>query len=230
MEITPKTAGKPKYPVVHVHGAGGNSYTAIGFLGNGKPSPTNVMAEAGHSAVSAELGGPQTWGNVASRNAMDLSVNKALAMPGVKPGKVFLMAASMGGLTSFNWAAYGTNKSKVAGIIAVIPVINTTDIKTNNRGGYASLVDAAYGGTYTEASYGAVHNPKTLAAAGKFSGIPMLIFYGQTDAVCVPAETVAFASLVGSSVQLVPLSSGHDTASYSAVDNQRILDFLAANG
>jgi pimeloyl-ACP methyl ester carboxylesterase len=200
----------------------------LGWLNDSKPGTPNYVARNGHNAVAADAGGPQTWGNQAAIDGAQRSYVKVQTMPGTKPGKVFLIGASMGGLTALNWAA--ANPDKVAGIVLIIPVINVNDVKINNRGGYASLVNAAHGGNYDETTQGATKNPATMKHAGKFAGIPILLYYGLTDTVCVPAEAEAFASVVGPNVETVALNSGHDNASYLAVDNARIINFFNTHG
>jgi len=228
VELTPKVVpAVPKYAVVNVHGASGTGLTVLGWLDDGKPGTPTHVALNGHNAIAADAGGPQTWGNQAAIDGAERSYGRVQSLPGTKPGKVFLIGASMGGLTALNWAAQ--NKSRVAGIALIIPVMNPNDIKVNDRGGYASLVNTAYGGTYDDAVHGYVHNPRT-ASAAKFGDIPILIFYGLTDDVCVPAETLAFAADVGENVTLIPLSSGHDYESYTSVDNQIIIDFFNEHG
>jgi pimeloyl-ACP methyl ester carboxylesterase len=229
IEITPKIRpAAPQYGVIHLHGASGTAWTALTSLNDGKPHTPAHIARAGYNAIASDAGGPQTWGNQASIDGAERSYQRIQAIPGTKPGKVFLVGSSMGGLTALNWAA--ANPTKVAGIIMVIPVINVNDVKTNNRGGYASLVNAAHGGTYDEATMGSTKNPRTQAGLGKYAGIPILLFYGLTDAVCIPGEATGFAADVGSNVTLVPLNSGHDFISYTLVNNQTIIDFMAANG
>lgn len=208
--------------VMFVHGAGSDATYCIRPEGK-QAELTQLVAADGFTAYSGDNGGPQTWGNVTAIARMG-SGQAYLQGQGVKGDKIALVSASMGGLVSLNWAAQ--NKAKVSCIVSVIPVINVTDIHTNNRGGSAAAINAAYSGGWSQATYGAVHNPRTLASAGKFSGIPMLIFYGLTDTLCVPAETEAFAASVGSSVELVAMPSGHDFTSYGLADHPRIIEFL----
>jgi len=225
VELTPKVKpSTPKHAVVNLHGAGGTGLTVLGWLGDGKPGTPTYVAQAGYSAIAADAGGTQTWGNQAAIDGAERSYGRSQALPGVKAGKVFLIGASMGGLSALNWAA--ANPNRVAGVALIIPVINPNDVKVNDRGGYASLVNTAHGGTYDEATMGSTKNPRTMAAAGKFDDIPILIFYGLTDDVCVPAEAVGFAADAGPNTTLIPLDSGHDFLSYTSVDNQEIIDFF----
>ena len=133
----------------------------------------------------------------------------------------------MGGQVSLNWAA--ANRDKVSCLVSVIPVVDPNDIVVNNRSGYAGLVNAAYQGGWSQATYGSTYNPLTLAQAGRFAGLPMLLFYGTTDALCVPAQTQAFATAAGPSCTLVPVTGGHALSTYDAVNHAQIVAFIQAN-
>jgi len=63
--------------------------------------------------------------------------------------------------------------------------------------GAGAYINSAYGGSWTEGQYGANHNPQTMASVGKLNGIPMLIFYGLTDHLCMPAEALALKAKLG---------------------------------
>jgi dipeptidyl aminopeptidase/acylaminoacyl peptidase len=191
-----------------------------------------IVDQGGHVGIAHDNGGPATWGNLTARDRMTKTYNYLQTRPNVKPGKVFLMFGSMGGLISLNWAA--ANPTKVAGIIGVIPVINPNDIQANNRWNYGPEIHAAYGGTYVESVQGSTSNPRTMANTTKYSGIPMLFFYGLTDDLCLPGETEAFATAAnsnGANVTLVGINDGHTFTTYDTVatptNRQLILNFLA---
>jgi hypothetical protein len=57
----------------------------------------------------------------------------------------------------------------------------------------------------------------------------MLIFYGATDTLCMPAETLAFAASVGASATTVSIATGHAEATYSSVNHDQAVAFLNAN-
>lgn len=228
VEIQPKTQPQEPLPgVLHVHGAGGSALTALQWYDNGKPHASNVLADAGYTSVSADLGGAQTWGNSLATDRLTLARNYLQTLPHVKPGKVVLYAQSAGAIAALAWA--NANPGTVACMVLIIPVMNLTDIKVNNRTGYASLIDTAYGGTYSEAVHGATRNPKTMATAGKFKDFPILIHYGLTDTTCIPSETTAFATAVGETVTLVSHATGHDMTTYGDVDNKALVAFINDN-
>ena len=209
-----------------VHGAGSDAVYCIQPYGL-QSTFTKAVIDGGFTCFAGDVGGTATWGNATAMSRMTTAYNYMQTMSGVSPGKIALVSGSMGALTSLNWAA--ANPTLVSAVVSVIPVINPNDIVVNNRGGYAASVHAAYGGAWSQATHGATYNPRTRAAAGAFAGIPMLLFYGLTDTLCMPAETQGFAASVGAGVTLAPLATGHEEASYAATDHARAVAFLQAN-
>ena len=65
-----------------------------------------------------------------------------------------------------------------------------------------------------------------MASAGKLNGIPMLIFYGLSDQLCMPAEALALKAKLGANVTLVPLQGGHVIETYDEVNHDMIVDFI----
>ena len=208
--------------VIFVHGAGSTGTYCLDRYGR-HGQLTRRVVDLGLAGWAGDNGGVASWGNQADMTAMTNGYNALQVRPGVAPGKVALVSGSMGGLVSLNWAA--RNPDKVACIVSVIPVINPTDIYVNNRGGYGPQIAAAHGG-WSEASRGAQWNPATMALAGTYAGIPMLLFYGLTDTLCMSAQTETFAATVGTNVTLVPLASGHAEASYAGADHEAIAAFI----
>ncbi len=221
---------RPKYPpttpkpgVMFVHGAGSDSTYCISPLAS-QAQLTRKVAAAGFHGFSHDNGGVATWGNDTAISRLTAGRTHLQSALPVKAGKVALVAASMGGLNALAWA--GANPAQVSCIVAVIPVIDVTDIHANNRSGYAASINSAYAGGWSEATYGATHNPLTMARAGLYAGIPMLLFYGLTDTLCIPAKTEQFAALPGMNVTLAPIPTGHDFATYDAVDHDQAVAFL----
>lgn len=115
--------------------------------------------------------------------------------------KLGLAGFSMGGQNVLAWA--GNNPARTAFVWGAAPLVDV--------GAYDGVpqLEAAYEGGWDEATYGAVSNPKTMAAAGKYAGLQMKIAYSSNDPVLSPASTIAFAAAVGTvPINLGPL--GHD--------------------
>lgn len=223
VSIHPSTRPSSARPgVLFVHGAGSNSTYCISPMAR-QSELTRKVAIAGYTGFSHDNGGTSTWGNSTAINRLSAGWDYVHSLRDVKAGPVALISASMGGLNSLNFAA--ANPSKVSCIVSVIPVIDLSDIYNNNRSGYKAGITAAYG-SYSEVTHGQSHNPLTMALSNKYADIPILLFYGLTDSLCLASKTEQFASVVGSNVTLVPLSSGHDWDSYNSVDHDMIVDFL----
>lgn len=218
----------PKFPyapsmggVQYVHGAGSDATYALSPTGNQAARTLKISSR--YPGIIGDIGGPASWGNDTSITRTGGYLARLAARAG-SSADYALVGSSMGGIISLNYAAQAVRKPKCLAFI--IPVINIEDIRANNRSGYAADINAAYGGAYNEATSGATHNPYTYRASNALMGIPMLMFYGLTDALCLPQYTEAFAAADPTNRTLVPLQSGHDFNSYNAVDNERMLSFI----
>lgn len=222
----------PKFPyasvmkgVSYVHGAGSNADYCLSTLGNQAARTFTVSTR--YPAIAGDNGGQSTWGNDLSITRLGGNLTRLQARSDVHDSDYALVGDSMGGIVSLNYAAQATVKPKA--IVMVIPVINPEDIRANNRSGYAASINAAYGGAYNEATMGATKNPYTMRSAAKLAGIPMLIFYGLTDTLCLPTFTQQFGAADPSKRTLVSLPTGHDFDTYNAVNHEMILNFLKTN-
>lgn len=79
-----------------------------------------------------------------------------VANVGAKSGKVILVGLSQGALSVLGYA--GRYPANVAAVQAYLP--NTSLAASKANGGYTAQVNAAYGGNYTDATYGAQHSPE----------------------------------------------------------------------
>lgn len=230
MEIRPKYRGPARPGVLFVHGAGGGADYCTVPLGRQSHLTNALIDGIGATGVSHDLGGLYTWGNAVALARMDAAYAHLQTLPGVKPGPVWLVSSSMGAHTSLNWAAQ--HPEKVAGVISIIPVINPTDIVAHDRMGYGSNpvygINQAYGG-WDELAHGTVYNPQTLACLGRLRDIPMLFWYGTSDALCVPYETQRFAQWPGMDVTLIPIEDGHEMTAYDKPDHQVAVQFVRDN-
>lgn len=214
-------APQSKVGVMYCHGAGGTAQEALTYGGI-----AHILSTLGNDRVvfAGDLGG-LTWGNdTAMARIATAKTYLQGSSGGAKTGKMALVGLSMGGCNALVWAA--ANPALVSCIVAVIPVINLTDMHSNNRGGTASIINDAYAGGWSQGTYGAAHNPLTLAQAGKFTGIPILLFYGTTDPLCVPEQAIAFGAAVGADVTLVPIAAGHDFQALGPGYAQQAVDFI----
>jgi hypothetical protein len=223
VDLYPKINKSDRSGVIFYHGAGSTAT----YLLDAAPANQADLTQRVSSrwpGISGGYGG-DSWGAPAANAKAESYLARMRSRAGGSADDFSAIGASMGGLTGFNQAR-NTSGIKPTAIVMVIPVINLADIVDNNRGGFAGAVNTAFGGAYNEAASGATCNPYTYRADASIAGIPMLIFYGLTDAICLPAFTEAFIDADPDNRIGVPLASGHDYASYNAVDHGLIIDFL----
>lgn len=200
-------------PVIMVHGAEGAPNGAWAWTQY--PTRTKVprgCLDAGRLIHSPELGGNYTWGNPTCQARID----DAYARLGAS--KVVLAAQSMGGPGALTWAA--NNPSKVAGVIATIPVLHLGSILDS---GYAADLNAAYGGSYSDETWGD-YSPVVRARRGTFPAVPLQIWYGTTDTLCLPQYAVEFIGLTGAEGHAIP--DGHAESTVDAVSSADVTRFI----
>jgi predicted esterase len=184
------------------------------------------LAAAGHVVVTADLGGNTTWGNSTALSRITAAKTYLLSL-GVSATKIALVGQSMGALNSLAWAA--ANPTLTSCVIGMIPVIDLSDIHTNNRGGFTAEINTAYGGTYSEGADGATHNPATMAGAGDLDSIPIQLWYGTSDTLCLPALAATFAGNAAL-CEAHAIAGGHAESTIGNVDIDAVLAFIAAAG
>lgn len=227
---------RPKYPtaakrgVLYLHGFGQSPSTygtaAEALNAQGRANILTSLASQGHIVVASGVGGRSTWANDTALAAITVAKNYLLGL-GVLPTKVALIGQSMGALNALAWAS--SNIASTSCVVGLIPVVNLTDLVVNNRDGYAVFANSAYSGGYSEAVYGAAHNPATMAAAGSFNALPVQFWYGSTDTV-TPASVVqsVAANITGSDAR--QLVGGHAESTIDLVDVPSLLSFVLSSG
>ncbi len=213
----------PLHPVVYVHGAEGQEPSGLTWMKIATRWPLfRALTDAGHTVLSADLGGAETWGSPTLVARLSAAVAYTKQLPGVDGSKVVLFGQSMGGLGSLVWARQ--NLAQVHAAVAVIPVVNLTDLYANR--GLAARISAAYGGSYSESTHGSVHNPATFAANGDLDGLRLQIWYGQQDDLCLPEFAAALGQYVpGCDANAVP--GGHAESTVLEMDLDRVVRFVA---
>lgn len=216
IDMTPKFLEKAKMGgIAFVHGAGSQADYCLASYGN--QNRTTQRMGSIFPAIAGDAGG-DTWGSSTGITRLDGYLTRLKARSDVDPTKYALISGSMGGIVSLNYAAQASVKPKA--IVSVIPVLNPNDIVTNNRSGYAASINAAYGGAYNEATMGATYNPWTMRNDPKLKGIPMLLFYGTTDALCLPQYATDFIAGDPAFRTGIALPTGHEEASYTNANSQ----------
>lgn len=222
----------PKFPravgtmpgVIYAHG---NTSNATSAIGPDVGPVVQAIADAGYPVLSGDWGGTSTWGNDTTIARITTGRAYMQASMGARAGKVILVGGSAGGAGVLAWAA--ANPTLVQCIVGLLPVSDVDDIFTHNRAGIASNISSCYSGGWTQATYGATHNPVTMAAAGKFAGMPMRLFYGTTDTTVIPSTVQALAASVGSTAIISSVPGDHVGTTFQAIDAPTVVAFIRAN-
>lgn len=220
MVITPAGYAGGSYACIMVHGveATGGAWDWMTASRYRWPIVRNMVDRCGLYSISADLGGSSTWGNSTLLARLDEAFAYTQTFPQVKKGKVLLVGQSMGGLAMLNWAK--ANPSKVAGMVGVIPV---TNMNSAMAAGFSSQINAAYGGAYSDATYGANYNPYVFASS--LSGIPGQLWVGDTDTIAKLSDANVVAS-AAPSIQVRALTGAHAESTLGLIDLGAMADFL----
>lgn len=223
MVITPAGYAGGSYACIMVHGveATGGAWDWMTASRYRWPIVRNMVDRCGLYSISADLGGSATWGNSTLLARLDEAFAYTQTFPQVKKGKVLLVGQSMGGLAMLNWAK--ANPSKVAGMVGVIPVTNMNSAIAD---AFRSQINAAYGGSYSDAAHGANHNPQIFASA--LAGIPGQLWVGRTDVIARLDDANVVAS-GAPSIHVMELNGAHDESTLGLIDLAEMERFLNAH-
>lgn len=222
--MSPKSRGVAKPGIIYSHGAG---ELCAGFMTQPRGAIYTALVMAGYTVLSCDNGGAQTWGNDTAVGRIDEAYTFLQSRAGVLPGPVVVIGQSMGAQNSLIYTK--TNPSKVKCCIGMIPVIDVTDIRTNNRGGLQATIDGCYSGGWSEATYGATKNPATIAAAGGYAGRRIQLWYGDTDVLCLPALAASFVSASGCEGHVISGGHAESTMTETAIPPASIISFIKAS-
>jgi pimeloyl-ACP methyl ester carboxylesterase len=106
--------------------------------------------------------------------------------------------------------------------------VNDVTWTVANNTSLATAINAIYPGNWSEATYGAGYNPITIATAGGYAGMPMLIWQGVDDTTVTLATTQALVNKIPTAT-LIKIPGGHSENTWSEVDPGTCLNFIAAN-
>lgn len=183
-----------------------------------------ALTDAGYGCFYGDLGG-NSWGSDTALAGLTSAVSYMQGAIGAKAGKVALVGFSMGGLNVMAWAA--ANKASVSCVALCCPVSDLNNIYANAS--YTASINSAYGGAYSDATYGAAHNPKLLAAAGAYSGLPVKAWYSSNDPI-IPVSTVtANMTAIGATASSVNAGTQGHSWQVQATRTSEIVAFIQAN-
>lgn len=164
------------------------------------------LADCGWPIVTPDLAGDTACNDTGTTRVGEARTWIQASPQSAKSGKVILLGWSEGGGTAMKYAL--DNPTNVAAMILLQPLSDLQDVVTNNRGGFASLVNAAYSGGYSDATYGAAHNPKLFASTLAASNIPAWVAYATDDTVVIPTSVASVVTSLGSTATVGLTSTG----------------------
>lgn len=189
-----------KRAVISCHAAGGQA--APGLFGYTAYDGGRLALELDTLVLSPDLVQGDTWG-LASVDAK-ITAHRTLAVStfGAKSDKVVLFGGSMGGTSAALWASL--NPTLTRGIGMVIPVLDTKDCRDNDRNGFATNINTAFGGAAAFDAAEPTRNPRytsTVLAAAK---VPVVVNAGTRDVVTPYAITQAWCAEAAATLLTIP--------------------------
>lgn len=196
-------------PLIFAHGATGRVMDGTA-LSLGQYELVWELAKY-FTVIVTDLGGDQ-WANDTHISRIAAAKTYA-AGTWFSSGPITLVGSSMGAAGC--WAYAKANPEQVRCIAGIIPVSDIEDMRANNRGGLAASINAAYGGAYSQATHGALHNPVTIAPT-LTTDIPVKLWYSNADVTVVPSTVLAIGAARPSTTLVDVGAGGHGQASIVA--------------
>ncbi len=233
------TGGMPV--VLYCHSAGGSAVEPATFISPAAPANSTVdrlvraIAEAGYLVVAGDFGlrsnpgdvlfPARLFGNDEALARMADALTWARSKGGGRGGPAQVMGFSMGGGAA---QAFAVNyPADVASLSLFAPVCSLQDFAANNRAGQAPAVNAAYGGTYVDATHGPLHSPVRFAAQ---PSVPADLWFSQIDTTCLPQFCQQVATAYGDRVTVHDIPGEHGTnAQVAAINPADVVAFLDAH-
>lgn len=224
VEIYPKDwVGDATRPgIVFCHAANNNETeprTLDGTIAN-VYALIDKIVEAGYPVISCYLGG-NLWGNAAGIALVENAVNRMQTAMGAHPTRIGLIGRSMGHLYAMNWAAQ--HRSETDFVLATMGVCDLNDIHGNAT--YTAMIDAAYGGSYSNTTHGPTYNP-FINTEAKYTGLKWQGWVGVDDDSTPAPVAQALASRIGPTAEINVVAGGHNRDTFANFNYDKILAFI----
>lgn len=186
---------------------------------------TDLLASKGFPVIAGRVGG-SLWGNDASRTLIDEMKTYLTASMGADPyGKVVIIGTSMGGWNGLSWISQ--HLSATACFIGLAPVSSGQAVYDLGAP-ISTSINTAYGSGAAWLAAAPTHDPKPLAEAGSYAGLPFRAFYSQTDGTINPVDVEYLADEIGATAELIEVPGLH-AAVPGAVDPLSVLTYIISN-
>lgn len=141
--------------------------------------------------IAPDLGG-DTFANDTGITRVGEAITYLRSAWNINPGPVHLIGLSMGAAVALAYTL--AHPDDVASVSLMIPGLDLEDVRANNRGGYAASLNAAYGGTYDDATHGPTHSPVRFADDLP-ADLPIAMWTSSNDTAAVPFTATEFVTL-----------------------------------
>lgn len=189
----------------------------VNYNANQYANTIKAINDAGFAVINSQFG-TNAFGNSTAQQRITSALAYMRTVHGAHATKVALVGFSMGAMNVLAWA--GNNKAQVAYIHTWCPA--TDQAYANSNSDFTGPLNAAYGG-WSEATYGATCNPKTMASAGKYNGIPIRLEYAGDDLVIPPSLVTVFEGAVTTATAVNVGQGGHSMVHCSKPETLNIL-------
>lgn len=227
--FVPRHPDRNRRAVIYAHGANGDGSQIANYAV--QTSLTRFfqkIAAAGFVVLSADWGGPHTYGNDAELLSMEQGWDFLKASGLCADDKVILTGGSMGTLSTHRFAK--EHPTWVAGINCWIPFLDVEAGRTGDWLGLREPINTAWGVPAGSFIGGVDQTPlpanaKPLDYAAAMAAIPTHMWYSTADPISanMAAYLAARPAAVG---HVTSTSQGHNDAAVAGADIDAIIDFL----
>lgn len=215
--LTPRNGTAPG--AIYCHGAEADNTSVIFH-------PTALqLAYRGFLVMGIDAGGIHTWGNDLAMTRIS-SGKTWLQDPtkgGAAAGKIVMLGGSMGSVNALCWSR--ANVASLWCTQVALPIPDLEAARAADRFGFASDIEAAYGGNAAWQAARPTHNP--IEFVSDITNLPIRLDTSSTDTAGLPAETEAFHAALGSDNSTLVYfgAAGH---SYTGWDGKASADWVNA--
>lgn len=222
--FTPKRPEAGKYPVLLMHGMGGNARSWLNATSVNAARWTKMMALAGFNMMTVSAGD----GFGAPSESADMEVMRnwaATNMPWCDSSKLVIVGMSMGHMNALGYRR--DHPTKVAGILGIMGAVDITAARVaDNPPGVRAGTDTAWGVVYPAALPA---DALFMAQAPTLKGIPYRMYGSTADTIALAADAQAFATAMEG--EWIAAGAGaHGDAIMADVPIQGSIDFLRSCG
>lgn len=181
------------------------------------------IVDAGYPVISCYNGGNR-WGNGNGIDDVERAVNYMQTTMGAHPTKIGFITRSMGHLYAMNWiASSAARKAETSFVLSLMGVCNLAAIHADPD--YTDLVNAAYGGAYSDTTHGPTYNPAVNTAA-KYAGLNWQGWSGNSDTTTPAVHGAILAGAIGPTAEWNVTAGDHSRATLANWDYNRMLAFV----